>query len=80
MLVTTKGLSRANAMSDAERERFDAGELVVQNDRYAGRNLCAAFHPERYVRERLAGNLEVVEFVPADGAVVTQDATVLRKR
>ena len=80
MLVTTKGLSRADAMSDAERKRFDAGEVVVQNDRYAGRNLCAAFHPERYVRERLAGNLEVVEFVPADGAVLTQDATILRKR
>jgi 2-polyprenyl-3-methyl-5-hydroxy-6-metoxy-1,4-benzoquinol methylase len=80
MLVTTKGLSRASAMTDAERERFDAGELVVQNDRYAGRNLCAAFHPEPYVRERLAGSLEVVEFVPADGAVLTQDATILRKR
>jgi 2-polyprenyl-3-methyl-5-hydroxy-6-metoxy-1,4-benzoquinol methylase len=80
LLVTTKGSSRTNAMNDAERKRFDAGDLVVQNDLYAGRNLCAAFHPERYVRERLAGNLEVVEFVPADGAVLTQDATILRKR
>jgi SAM-dependent methyltransferase len=80
LLVTTKGLSRASAMTDAERERFDAGELVVQNGRYAGRNLCAAFHPEPYVRERLAGDLEVVEFVPADGAVLTQDATLFRKR
>jgi SAM-dependent methyltransferase len=80
LLVTTKGLSRADAMNDAERKRFDAGEVVVQNDRYAGRNLCAAFHPERYVRERLAGDLDVVEFVPADGAVLTQDATILRKR
>jgi hypothetical protein len=67
-------------MNDAERRRFEAGELVVQNDHHAGRNLCAAFHPERYLRERLAGQLEVVEFVPADGAVLTQDATILRKR
>jgi len=78
-IITTKGLSRSNVMSDAERERFLAGELVVQAGRYAGRNLCAAFHSERYIRERLAGRLEVVEFVPADGQVFTQDATVLRK-
>jgi SAM-dependent methyltransferase len=78
-LITTKGLSRSDVMSDAERQRFDAGELIVQADRYAGHNLCAAFHPERYIRGRLAGDLEVVEFVAADGEVITQDATVLRK-
>jgi SAM-dependent methyltransferase len=79
-LVTTKGASRSDALTAAERERFEAGQFVVQASRYAGRNLCAAFNPERDIRERLSGDLEVVEFVPADGAVFTQDATVFRKR
>jgi SAM-dependent methyltransferase len=78
-IVTTKGASRSDVLSATERDRFQAGELVVQASRYAGRNLCAAFNPERDIRERLAGDLEVVEFVPADGAVFTQDATVFRK-
>lgn len=78
-IVTTKGASRSDVLSAAERDRFEAGELVVQAGRYAGRNLCAAFNPERDIRERLAGGLEVVEFVPADGSVFTQDATVFRK-
>lgn len=78
-IVTTKGASRSAALSAAEREQFESGQVVVQASRYAGRNLCAAFNPESDIRERLAGDLEVVEFVPAGGTVFTQDATVLRK-
>lgn len=78
-IVTTKGLSRLDALTPAERDRFDAGELVVQAGRYAGRNLCAAFHPEKYIRGPFAGSLETLEVVPADGALFTQDATVFRK-
>jgi hypothetical protein len=78
--ITTKGRSRLEPLDDEERRRFENGELVVQDARYEGRNLCAAYHPERYVREGLAGALEVVDFVPAvAGSAQTQDLYLLRK-
>jgi SAM-dependent methyltransferase len=80
LLITTKGRSRLESLGPAERTRFERGELVVQEGRYAGRNLCAAFHPERYVREQLAGALEVLDVVPAAaGGAQTQDVFVLRR-
>jgi SAM-dependent methyltransferase len=80
LLVSTKGRSRLGALEPEEQSAFERGELVVQAGRYAGRNLCAAFHPERYVRERLAGDLEVLDFLPAgaDGGR-TQDLFLLRR-
>ena len=78
--ITTKGRSRLEPLDDEERRRFESGKLVVQDARYEGRNLCAAYHPERYVREELAGALEVVDFVPAVAASAqTQDFYLLRK-
>jgi SAM-dependent methyltransferase len=80
LLITTKGLSRLSGLNDEERERFFRGELVVQAERYAGRNLCSAFHPESYIRERLATGFDVLAFVPADvEAGHTQDLVLLQK-
>ena len=81
LLVTTKGASRLEALDEAERRRFAAGQLVVQESEYAGTNVCAAFHPESYVREQLAPDLHVVAFVPAGdaGSAMTQDVFVLQK-
>ena len=81
LVVTTKGHARADELDRNERARFERGELVVRDERFAGKNLCAAYHSEQYVRERLAGALEVVEFLPANPEEWrTQDATVFRKR
>jgi SAM-dependent methyltransferase len=81
LAITTKGRSRLDGLAEEELKRFEAGELVVQDARYEGRNLCAAFHPERYVRERLAGSLQVLDFVPAvRGGAHSQDVFLLRRR
>ncbi len=79
LVITTKGRSRLGPLDEEERRRFGRGELVVQAGRYAGRNLCAAYHPEDYVRERLAGALTVLDFVPAVGGEQTQDLFVLQR-
>jgi SAM-dependent methyltransferase len=80
LAITTKGRSRLEPLGEEERRRFDRGELVVQDARYEGRNLCAAYHPERYVREELAGALEVVDFVPAVARTdQSQDLFLLRR-
>jgi SAM-dependent methyltransferase len=46
-----------------------------------GTNLCNVFHPEAYVRNRLSGDFEVVDFIP-EGARGNpcQDAWLFRRR
>jgi SAM-dependent methyltransferase len=68
------------ALSDEQRQRFQRGELVVKDASEAGSNLCNAFHPERYVREKLARGMRVVDFIPcgAQGHSM-QDVYVIRK-
>lgn len=81
LLVTTHGDRYLDRLDADERDSYERGELVVRWESVAGTNLCTAFHPERYVREKLAGGeLELLEFAP-EGAVGTpdQDLIVLRR-
>jgi SAM-dependent methyltransferase len=52
-------------LSDAERRRFRAGNVVVLFDDASGTSLCSAYHPPEYVREKLASQFEFVAFRPA---------------
>jgi len=80
LLITTKGRSWLNALNGEEQRRFDRGELVVQATRYAGKNLCAAFHPERYIREHVAKTYRLLQIVPAsEGSDFTQDLVLLQR-
>ena len=44
-----------------EKERFDAGELVVRGAVKEGTRIFTAHHPERYLREKLLRDFEIVE-------------------
>ena len=81
LLLTTHGRSYLPRLDAAERERFDAGELVVRWGDLPGSNLCSAYHPERFLRETLAAGFDVDVFEP-EGALgnPTQDLVVLRRR
>jgi SAM-dependent methyltransferase len=65
-------------LSDAERQSFADGNLVVLYEHSAGTSLCSAYHPPRYVHEQLSAGLDVVAFRPAaeDGR---HDVYLLRK-
>jgi SAM-dependent methyltransferase len=65
-------------LTPAERSSFEDGKLVVLYGGSAGSSLCSAYHPPDYVRRELAGNLDVVAFLPAadDGR---HDLHLLRK-
>ena len=65
-------------LSDAERQSFAEGKLVVLYTRSAGTSLCSAYHPPEYVERELAGDLDVVAFRAAadDGR---HDIYLLRK-
>jgi SAM-dependent methyltransferase len=81
LLLTTHGDAHADALSAEERRRYRAGELVVRRRTVAGTNLCAAYHPRAYVRERLARGFELLEHEPEGAAAGSpdQDLIVLRK-
>lgn len=81
LLLTVHGQRYRGRLTGSERRRFDAGELVVRWPEGAGSNLCSAFHPPSYVKERLAVRFEVVAFVP-EGATGNphQDLYLLRRR
>jgi SAM-dependent methyltransferase len=81
LLLTTHGDSYADRLEPDERAQYDSGEPVVRWPRVAGSNLCTTFHPESYVRERLAPGLELLELAPEGGTVGSrrQDLVVFRK-
>jgi SAM-dependent methyltransferase len=81
LLLSTHGERYAHRLNEGERRRFAAGQLVVKNNVSApGSNTCSAYHPQAYVKDRLIGELELVEFQP-EGAMGNphQDLYVLRK-
>jgi len=80
LILTTHGDRYLERLDDDERARYERGELVVRWESVAGTNLCTAFHPERYVRERLARGFELLEYVPEGIAEGTphHDLLVLR--
>lgn len=81
ILLTTQGAAYEASLSSEERAAFQRGKLVVRAAGAPGTNLCSAFHPEQYIRERLAPGFDLLEFVP-EGASGNphQDQILLRKR
>ena len=68
LVLSTHGVRYLSDLSPEERERFARGELVTRRDDRPGSNVCGTYHPEAYVRERLARGFTVVDFIP-EGAL-----------
>ena len=64
LLVSTHGPRYLERLNADERAAFQSGEVVVRFEQVAGTNLCTAFHPPAYVKDRLAAELTLVEEVP----------------
>jgi SAM-dependent methyltransferase len=80
LLITVHGDHYLPDLDADEQRRFRKGRLVVRNAAARGSNLCAAFHPEPYIRDVLARDLELVAQLPetATGNPF-QDIVLLRK-
>jgi SAM-dependent methyltransferase len=80
LALSVHGRASLDKLGPDERAAFEAGRLVVQHASEAGSNRCAAYHPERYVREMLAQQLVLLEHV-AEGARGNppQDLLLLRR-
>jgi SAM-dependent methyltransferase len=80
LLITTQGEEYIPKLSGAERDRYHASQIVVRYEQAAGTNLCSVYHPEPYVRQRLAGKFSVVSSHPRSAAGNgNQDTYLLRK-
>jgi len=64
LLITTHGEHYLPLLSPQQRQRFQAGEMLVKNETVAGSNFCNAFHPERWVRSQLVSDFAVMDFIP----------------
>ena len=62
ILVSVKISS--HGLSADEHARYDAGQLVVVDKEFQGRNYCAAVHPDAYVRDVLARGFEPIASLP----------------
>jgi SAM-dependent methyltransferase len=60
LVVSVLGAGVAGRLGSEERRRFEAGEMVVQRPRLAGRNLCTVYHPRAYVEGTLLAGFEDV--------------------
>ena len=62
LLITTLGgyYLSLGRLTEAEQERFGAGNVVVLYEGSPGTSLCSAYHPPEYVTGTLAAGLELV--------------------
>ena len=79
LLITLHGKSRLFELEPEERRRFNSGQLVVKQFEVAGTNFCGAYHPEQYVRNRLAEGFDGLDFIPQGARDANQDIFLLRK-
>jgi SAM-dependent methyltransferase len=80
LLISLHGECYLPQLTSDEARQFQAGQLVVRGAPSEGKNSCASFHPEGYVREVLANGFRVVDFCP-EGALGNprQDVYLLQK-
>lgn len=85
LLFTVAGEAYRERLEPADAARYERGEEVVQFDSARGTNLCIAYHPPDYVRERMLGGFDLVDtlLTPehpelADAALMPQDCYLVR--
>jgi SAM-dependent methyltransferase len=81
LLLSIHGDEYRDALGSQQRERYDAGEMVVVSARVEGTNACSAHHPYAYVTDRLLEGFELVSFTPgAELPALHQDVYLARRR
>jgi SAM-dependent methyltransferase len=80
LIITLHGESRSNDLLPEQKHLFDSGQIVVRGEKYRGRNVCGAYHPESYVRKHLITNLTIIDVIPCGATDGGQDVYLLQKR
>lgn len=66
LLFTLHGERFANNLRGADREAFARGEMVTVFEDFSGTNLCGAYHPPGYVKDRMLNGFELVDSLHED--------------
>ena len=64
LIVSTHGEASLDTLTEVERNRVRAGQLVVRDAEEAGSNRCGVFFSEDYVRRHLAPGFVVRDYAP----------------
>jgi ubiquinone/menaquinone biosynthesis C-methylase UbiE len=81
LLLTVHGEAHLDALFPENQQLFKDGKSVVIRTDLEGQNLCASFHPEKWMRELLAtAQFETVDFLPGNSYPdLSQDIYLVRK-
>jgi len=79
LYLTVHGAMHIQSLPVLQQQQFMAGQLVEYRPELSGSNHCTIYHPEAYVREVLAKDLQVIDFVPGGAKDANQDVFLLRK-
>lgn len=81
LMLTLSGEGDFARLTDSDRLLFRKGELVEIDPRYAGTNMCSAYHPEAFVRRHWS-DLFRVRKIYKEGALGSprQDLYVFERR
>ena len=63
LIFTTHGDIYAKRLMPTEKEKYDAGRLVVKSQAKEGKKYFAAYHPPQWIRKKLLENYVVVEHI-----------------
>ena len=78
LYFTTHGRSYLKNL-DEEGKQYEAGKMVVVREYDSGRKMCAAYHPQQYVRETLAKGFRVLDFEEGGACDARQDVYLFQK-
>lgn len=79
LYLTVHGATHIHSLPLAQQQQFADGELVVYNPELSGSNHCTTYHPEAYVRDVLAREWIVIDFIPGGAKDANQDVFLLQK-
>lgn len=81
LYVTMHGDRLAGGLTQTQRQRYEAGELVVTYATFAGQNLCSTFANRSWVTRAFSPLFDLVAFEPGrDTDHLRQDVYLLRAR
>lgn len=78
VLLTVKGESFRKILLPEEQARFDEGKMVERGGVLEGKKFYGAFHPDRFMRDDLLKELDVVEHLPMGIPGMDQDIWIAR--
>lgn len=82
LLLTTQGEAFKEKLTEAEKTKFDRGELLTRGKVLEGHRVYSAFHPPSYIRNLFEAQTDILEHIPGTKKHwgIDQDVWIIKKR